>query len=620
MTNLIDRMATLLDGRLSRRGFLARTALAGTAMAVAPGDYLLKPVGAYQAICTCAGTGCDCGAACCDGYTEFCCTTTGMNRCPPGTSLGGWWKVDGSSFCSNGPRYYLDCNAACNGCGCGASGICAGSCSGTQCGCARGDCGYRRTGCVGFRYGQCNQGTACLGPIVCRVVTCVPPWTIDASCTRTVAVDEFTRNHTAPCLHTPFGSVNFVVPAPGGFRIAGWAVDPDVSEPITVHIYVDGKVALWHRAELPRPDVAQAFPGAGERHGFDVNVAASSGNHTVAVYAINVGTGEQHPLIGNAPVGLAAPFGWLDALYLGPQSVRIVGWVIDPDAPGGRTSLHVYVDGVFAGQFATDATRSDVGAVYQGFGDQHGYDVTLPVASGDHRIQVWALNGGSGGEPLLLADRNVTVGGSAVGAFESAVRNPGGIRVKGWALDPDSAEPLDIHLYVDGAFVGATTADRRRPDIGAQYPQYGSDHGFEADLPAALGIRQVTLYAIGVGGGARYTSLGTATVTVGDLPFGVLDAAVDDPAGVRVAGWCIDPDSTDPVDVHVYVDNVFAGSGRADVSRGDVGAGYPGYGATHGFEFTVPATAGRRTVCAYAINVGSGSSNPALGCRVADLT
>ena len=56
MTALLDRVATALENRVSRRGFLARSALAGTAVAVAPTDFLLKPVGAYQAICNCSNT------------------------------------------------------------------------------------------------------------------------------------------------------------------------------------------------------------------------------------------------------------------------------------------------------------------------------------------------------------------------------------------------------------------------------------------------------------------------------------------------------------------------------------------------------------------------------------
>ena len=60
---------------------------------------------AYAAVCNCQGQGCPCGSICCDGYTEFCCTLTGSNGCPPGTITAGWWKVDGSQFCGGAARY-----------------------------------------------------------------------------------------------------------------------------------------------------------------------------------------------------------------------------------------------------------------------------------------------------------------------------------------------------------------------------------------------------------------------------------------------------------------------------------------------------------------------------------
>jgi len=204
---LVERSARLLEGRVGRRGFLARAALAGSALAAAPGRYLLRPGDAYAAICSCNGSSCDCGSLCCDGYTEFCCTITGENACPPGAIFAGWWKADGSGFCDVGgqpkPRYYLDCNSQCGGCSCGSSGVCSGSCNGTPCGCAQGSCSNRKAGCTHFRYGQCNQHVPCVGPIVCRVVTCTPPWQLDAACSTAVLTDNNTRFHDRPCLHPP---------------------------------------------------------------------------------------------------------------------------------------------------------------------------------------------------------------------------------------------------------------------------------------------------------------------------------------------------------------------------------------------------------------------------------
>lgn len=201
---LVERASTFLANRTSRRGFIQRSAFVGSALAVAPLQYVLRPGTAYGAICNCSGSSCDCGARCCDGYTEFCCTITGSNSCPPGTLMAGWWKADGSGFCDvNGqsmPRYYMDCNADCNGCGCGGGGICSQSCTACSCHCANGSCGNRKSCCTSFRYGQCNQHVQCVGQIVCRVVTCQPPWQIDPSCTQAVATDNNTRFHNAACL------------------------------------------------------------------------------------------------------------------------------------------------------------------------------------------------------------------------------------------------------------------------------------------------------------------------------------------------------------------------------------------------------------------------------------
>jgi hypothetical protein len=201
---LVDKMSSLLEARTDRRGFLSRSALVGSAVAVAPATFVLKPGTAYGAICNCNGSLCNCGSLCCDGYTEFCCTLSGLNRCPPGTLVAGWWKADGSGFCSVGgvpqPRYYVDCNAACGSCPPDASGFCSGACYGCGCGCANGSCSNRKACCTRFRYGQCSQAVAHVGPIVCRVVTCNPPWVWDSTCTTTSATDNATASHHRPCL------------------------------------------------------------------------------------------------------------------------------------------------------------------------------------------------------------------------------------------------------------------------------------------------------------------------------------------------------------------------------------------------------------------------------------
>lgn len=198
-----ERAADRVAARFGRRGFLARSALVGTALVASPANLLLRPKSAYAAICGCSGSSCDCGSLCCDGYTEFCCAINGVNACPPGSVTGGWWKVDGSSFCGGAARYYMDCHKTCGSCSCGGSGVCSGSCNGTPCGCGNGRCDHRKAGCTHFRYGNCSNHLACIGPIQCRVVSCTEPWKLEPTCSSSaVRTDNNTRNHNRPCLQT----------------------------------------------------------------------------------------------------------------------------------------------------------------------------------------------------------------------------------------------------------------------------------------------------------------------------------------------------------------------------------------------------------------------------------
>lgn len=174
--------AALGGGRTSRRSFLTRTAVVGSALAVGPIDFILKPGSAYGYVC---GT-------CSEGWTAFCCTINGgRNTCPSGSFIAGWWKADNAAYCCGAARYIIDCNATCP--------------TRCSCRCAGGSCDNRKTCCNQFRYGQCHQEIACYGPVVCRVATCTVPWQYDPSCTTASATDNRTRDHGAPCLSTDCG-------------------------------------------------------------------------------------------------------------------------------------------------------------------------------------------------------------------------------------------------------------------------------------------------------------------------------------------------------------------------------------------------------------------------------
>ncbi|WP_213454783.1 ETX/MTX2 family pore-forming toxin [Rhizomonospora bruguierae] len=79
--------------------------------------------------------------------------------------------------------------------------------------------------------------------------------------------------------------------------------------------------------------------------------------------------------------------------------------------------------------------------------------------------------------------------------------------------------------------------------------------------------------------------------------------------GVRVRGWTADGDQpTTALTVQFTIDGAYAGSMVANGSRPDVAAAYPQYGAAHGYDITLAASATGHTVCVTAVSVGGGAN------------
>jgi hypothetical protein len=136
---------------------------------------------------------------------------------------------------------------------------------GRVCACANDDCNLRKVNCVRFRYGQCNQHIACMGPIVCRVVTCVAPWEWDSTCTAVDARDDNTRFHDAACLHParkPFNAYPGVVTLPSWNLRSGLSAGSATS---SFDLGTPGDVPL--AADWTGSGVATAAVVKGVRHG-----------------------------------------------------------------------------------------------------------------------------------------------------------------------------------------------------------------------------------------------------------------------------------------------------------------------------------------------------------------
>ncbi len=110
---------------------------------------------------------------------------------------------------------------------------------------------------------------------------------------------------------TPFGSFDTATGRGGGAaQLTGWTIDPDAkTTPTPVHVYIDKWAGSGARgvdlglANTVRPDVAAVHPGAGDRHGFNTTITGlSPGDHTLYVYAINIASTGDNPLLATRTI------------------------------------------------------------------------------------------------------------------------------------------------------------------------------------------------------------------------------------------------------------------------------------------------------------------------------
>ena len=375
-------------------------------------------------------------------------------------------------------------------------------------------------------------------------------------------------------------------------------------------------------ANLPNPPVPQwyAWPSLNPvtaaynfDHFFRKGLAPTwnqmgNGNHaTSPIYGSTVISVYQNMLtFSGLPAAAAAgadPIGNIEVVERTPAGVHIRGWTVDP-SKSNPTAVDVYVNGVGFAWTIANHSRPDVSAAFAAAGADHGFDTTLPIEGG--QVCLYAINIGAGSRNPLLGCRTVP-GPNPSAHVEVISRQPDGLHLRGWSVDPDSANPTRVDVYANGVGVAHLSASVSRPDVGAAFPGYGGAHGFDTVLPGVGG--NVCVYAINLGAGAN-TALGCRSF-LGPNPVGSLDRVSRVPSGLRVQGWALDADTTASAMVDVYANGVGYARVPAVGARNDVGKAYPAYGIFRGFDLVVPVAGGQ--VCAYGINSGPGA-NVLLGC------
>lgn len=310
---------------------------------------------------------------------------------------------------------------------------------------------------------------------------------------------------------SPFGSFDVAVGGAGLVTVGGWAMDPDSTDPIQVHVYA-GSVGTAVTANGARPDVGTAFPGFGDNHGFSASVPANPGVQQVCAYGINT-RGGQNVSLGCRTVSVLPhyPVGSFDLARPVIGGIDVGGWAFDPDT-AASIPVHVYVDGT---GYALNASgdRSDIASIFPAYGAKHGFSARVPATPGNHTVCAYGIDTVAPGANNSLGCKTVRVpSGSPTGSLDLAYSAYGLIRVAGWALDPDTAASTQVHVYVNNVGT-ALNANLSRPDIAAVFPGAGDLHGFDAVVRrVGSGPNTVCAYAIDIVAPGNNVSLGCRTL------------------------------------------------------------------------------------------------------------
>jgi hypothetical protein len=239
--------------------------------------------------------------------------------------------------------------------------------------------------------------------------------------------------------HVPYGSFDSLIQSTDGFQARGWAFDPDTTSPVVVEVTVNGHITRSLTASLYRPDVHRAHPEIGANHGFGRDYPVASGRYTVCATAINLGAGSSNGSLGCHTITVNHdPHGSIISTTQFPGGFTSAGWAYDPNQPTSPIQVAISVDGTRTNFVTASQVRTDIPALRPASGNAHGFTVKALATEGTHRVCIYAKNLGLGADATISC-RNVSVNFSPVGEIKVLRQIPGGVRIGGWATDPDTS-------------------------------------------------------------------------------------------------------------------------------------------------------------------------------------
>lgn len=290
----------------------------------------------------------------------------------------------------------------------------------------------------------------------------------DTANAKGLVVNIWRLGNTAPdpASRNPIGNFESLTsPGPGLIQMVGWGLDYDNGTgPADVLEEIDG-TPNPRKADKPRADVGNAYPGYGNDHGFNDTLYASGGNHTVRVTVLNVGTGTANTVLGprtvfvpysvgegahNLPSGYSGPQAFLDA-YTSYGGAGIIGLAENPvhmdprniaqiqDTRGGSYRRGLLVQrGAYPVLIVSGDARDYLESHFGGsVFDQMGYprNNNHPWANGN----LQDFDGGSLGDVLLMKGNYVGQVFKVFGAIRQGYINNGGADSLGYPMSDEYA-------------------------------------------------------------------------------------------------------------------------------------------------------------------------------------
>ena len=166
------------------------------------------------------------------------------------------------------------------------------------------------------------------------------------------------------------------------------------------------------------------------------------------------------------------PNGSFDAGGFAPGGVRVAGWTYYPYS-GATAQVQITVDGNVMADVAANGARGDVAAVIPGAPTNAGFDAIVPVQNATSNV---CINADLPNNSTLfpLGCKSVTVPTQPFGSLDVVANAGNSVRVAGWAVDPQTQGPLEIHVYVDGQIAGLV-ANRPRGDLAGRARRLGRE-------------------------------------------------------------------------------------------------------------------------------------------------